>query len=153
MMEFNFPTLPAKINTASLQQEIALVSNVSPSLVGLSIYPGGSRTVIANERTTIETLPPVITVIIPDDTSIQRSQIEAAIRAHAPEYDDAEAIAAANQKEEDDRIANHPIVKALQAQVDAIANVEVVRTELALASSEETQTATTSPGTTDNPNP
>ena len=132
-----------KINTGQLHSEIAAKLKVPGNTIGISVCNGGSGTrttvvsvlenlKVSNEdgtekevekpkRITVEErfeITPALEVHLPDE--LTGVGIEEVVLAHVPKHDDRESLTLRLAKEEEEKIANHPLFKSLKADVEAL---------------------------------
>lgn len=107
--------IPAKVNSATLQAEIAAALNVKPSDIALELVLGELRIIrSSNLGTEEEIIPPFIGVTVPD--GVLTDSIPAVVAAHNPAKSDAETVAdseATRLKENLISLANDPDMIAL----------------------------------------
>lgn len=107
--------IPAKVNSATLQAEIAAALSLDPAQVALELVLGELRIIrSSNLGTEEEIIPPFIGVTVPD--GVVTDGIPAVVAAHNPATSDAETVAdseATRLKENLISLANDPDMIAL----------------------------------------
>jgi len=107
--------IPAKVNSISLQAEIAAALSLDPAQVALELVLGELRIIrSSNLGTEEESVPPFIGITVPD--GVVTDGIPAVVAAHNPAKSDAETVAdseATRLKENLISLANDPDMIAL----------------------------------------